>query len=191
MLLTPVGVVALVSLGLVIGLALAPLGLLYDDVGRVVTLMTTFWFFLTPVVYPLPARGVLYLNPVTPLLIASRARLGGRWYVSPGFFMVVGSALAGLAIVVWFWYRLARPHVVSRQLAMKAATSFPIVRWSRASERRRPVGVGPVQEILRRSQKSAGLRPARHRRRTVEPTDETRMASGPASSGRWTISRSR
>jgi lipopolysaccharide transport system permease protein len=113
MLLIPIGVAALVLLGFAIGLALAPLGLLYDDVGRVVMLATTFWFFLTPVVYPLPARGLLYLNPVAPLLIASRAWLLGRWHMSAGFFIVVASALAGLAIA-WFWYRLARPHVVSR-----------------------------------------------------------------------------
>lgn len=113
MLLIPAGVAALVLLGLAIGLALAPLGLLYDDVGRVIAMVTTFWFFLTPVIYPLPARGLLYLNPVAPLLIASRGWLLGRWHVPAGFFVVFVAALAGL-VVAWFWYRLARPHVVSR-----------------------------------------------------------------------------
>jgi len=111
--LIPLGVVALVLLGVAIGLALAPLGMLYDDVGRVITLVATFWFFLTPVVYPLPAQGLLHLNPVSPLLVASRAWLLGRWDMSAGFFIVLVGALVGL-VIAWLWYRLARPHIVSR-----------------------------------------------------------------------------
>lgn len=113
MLLIPVGVMALVLLGIAIGLALAPLGMLYDDVGRAVTLVTTLWFFLTPVIYPISAQGLLYLNPVAPLLITGRVWMLGRAHVSTEFFVVIAIAMAGL-LVAWFWYRLARPHVVSR-----------------------------------------------------------------------------
>ncbi|MES1972764.1 MAG: ABC transporter permease [Pseudomonadota bacterium] len=112
-LLIPVGVLALVLLGLAIGLALAPLGLLYDDVGRVTTLAMAFWFFLTPVIYPLPDSGLLLFNPVAPLLVASRAWLIGRWYGTFGFCIVLGGSIVAL-ILAWLWYRLARPHVVSR-----------------------------------------------------------------------------
>ncbi len=112
-LLLPFGVLALVLLGLAIGFALAPLGLLYEDVGRVIALATTFWFFLTPVIYPLPSSGALLYNPVAPLLIASRSWLTGGWNGTSGFCIVLGGSVVAL-ILAWFWYRLARPHVVSR-----------------------------------------------------------------------------
>jgi len=112
-LLLPFGVLALVTLGFAIGLALAPLGLLYDDIGRVLTLATAFWFFLTPVIYPLPTRGMLLFNPVAPLLVASRTWLVGRWYATPGFLSVIVGSVVAL-VLAWLWYRLARPHFVSR-----------------------------------------------------------------------------
>ncbi|CUS44114.1 MAG: ABC transporter permease [Pseudomonadota bacterium] len=113
MVLIPAGVVALVVFGLAIGLAVAPLGLLYDDIGRVIAMAMTFWFFLTPVIYPLPSFGPLRFNPVAPLLVTTRSWLLGWWGVSNGFLVIVGIALVGL-VAAWLWYRLARPHVVSR-----------------------------------------------------------------------------
>ncbi|MFL9457913.1 hypothetical protein AB0758_43680 [Tolypothrix bouteillei VB521301_2] len=55
---------------------LAPLGILYQDVSKGLTLITGFWLFLTPVVYPVPNEGtfglLVKLNPVTPLLVTAR-----------------------------------------------------------------------------------------------------------------------
>lgn len=111
-LLVPIGVAALVLLGLTLGLFAAPAGLLYDDVGRALTLLAGFWFFLTPVVYPTPARGLLRFNPVTPLVETTR-----QWLTSGAplgrFFAVTGGVAAAL-VVAWLIHRLARPHVVAR-----------------------------------------------------------------------------
>jgi lipopolysaccharide transport system permease protein len=52
LLLAPIGALSLVVLGLALGLLLAPLGMLYKDVGNTVAMMGTFWMLLTPVVYP-------------------------------------------------------------------------------------------------------------------------------------------
>ncbi|HEU0077798.1 MAG TPA: hypothetical protein VFQ76_09145, partial [Longimicrobiaceae bacterium] len=52
LLLAPLGVAALLLLGFSIGLLLAPVGLLYQDVSRGLVLATGIWFFLTPVIYP-------------------------------------------------------------------------------------------------------------------------------------------
>jgi lipopolysaccharide transport system permease protein len=111
-LLLPAGALALAVLGLAIGLLLTPAGMLYDDVARGVTLATTFGLFLTPVLYPLPAWGILRLNPVTPLLETSRSWLthGG---VGGGFLLVSLLGLVALAFA-WLVYRLARPHLVAR-----------------------------------------------------------------------------
>jgi lipopolysaccharide transport system permease protein len=111
-LLVPIGIVALALLGLTIGLFAAPIGLLYEDVGRALTMIAGFWFFLTPVVYPTAARGLLRFNPVTPLIETTRQWLTSGATIGP-FAAVTGGAAAAL-IVAWLFHRLARPHVVAR-----------------------------------------------------------------------------
>lgn len=112
LLLAPIGLLALILLGLALGLVLAPFGLLYDDVGRGLTLVIGFGFFLTPIIYPEPAGGLLRLNPVTPILSSTRS-----WLLSEPadhrFILIAGLTLAGL-VVSWLAYRIARPHLVAR-----------------------------------------------------------------------------
>ena len=111
-LLLPAGAACLVLLGLALGLFLAPIGLLYDDVGRGLTLVLGFWLFLSPVLYPLPADGIFALNPVAPLLDSTRAFLVGGG-MEDRFLLVTGLSLVGL-VIAWLCNRLARPHVVAR-----------------------------------------------------------------------------
>jgi lipopolysaccharide transport system permease protein len=116
--LAPLGLVVLLLLGLAIGLALVPLGLLYEDVGKALTLLTSFWFFLTPVVYPwpsdLPGTWLVSLNPVTPVLVTTRAWITGAPGAEPAQLAGVGIAAAALLFAAWIVYRLARPHLVAR-----------------------------------------------------------------------------
>jgi lipopolysaccharide transport system permease protein len=117
-LLAPLGVMALLVLGFSIGLLVTPVGLLYADVGRALTLATGVLFFLTPILYPLPAAGPASMlrvaNPVAPVLSTAREWLtGGALAPAPGFVPVAAASLAVLA-GAWIWYRLARPHLVSR-----------------------------------------------------------------------------
>ena len=112
-LLAPFGIAALTLLGLAIGTFLAPVGLLYDDVSRAITVVTGFWFFLTPVIYRAPADGILRFNPVTPLLDTTRAWLTSSAPIANGFVPVTAAA-AALLMFAWALLRLARPHVVER-----------------------------------------------------------------------------
>lgn len=113
LLLVPYGLTALLIFGLAIGLLLAPVGMLYDDVSRALLLVTGFLFFLTPIVYPTPSSGILLLNPVTPLLDTTRAWLLGGEALADGFSIVMAVALAML-FLAWMFERLARPHMVAR-----------------------------------------------------------------------------
>lgn len=113
MLLAPFGIAALLLFGLALGLLLAPLGLLYDDVSRAIAMVTSFLFFLTPVIYAKPTAGILRLNPITPLLDTTRAWLTSSTPRSSGFAIVTIASLVALAIA-WLLHRLARPHVVAR-----------------------------------------------------------------------------
>lgn len=110
--LVPLGLVALALLGMAIGLFAAPFGLLYGDVGRTMALATTFWFFLTPVVFAAPRHGLVRWNPVTPLLENTRAWLTSG-AVTNGFLLVFAAALLASGMA-WCFQRLARHHVVAR-----------------------------------------------------------------------------
>lgn len=116
--LAPVALIHLFMLGTFLGLLLAPIGALYEDFSRGLTLITGFWLFLTPVVYPVPNNGlfgsIVKLNPVTPLLVTTRELATTGVISNPqGFWIASLIAIVGL-LLAWIIYRLAMPFVVER-----------------------------------------------------------------------------
>jgi lipopolysaccharide transport system permease protein len=116
--LTPVALVHLILLGTLVGLLLAPLGVLYQDVSRSLNMIMGFWLFLTPVIYPVPTEGVfgalVAWNPVTPLLVTIRElATTGMLSNSAGFWVVSAGTLVGL-LLTWVGFRIAIPYVVER-----------------------------------------------------------------------------
>ena len=117
-LLVPVGVTVLIAFGVMVGLFLAPIGVLFQDIQYGVATLTTFWFFLTPVVYPPPTQGVAAVfirwNPVSPILLVTRdwCTTGTTLFLGP--FLVVSALTFVLITVGWLLYRLAMPHVIAR-----------------------------------------------------------------------------
>lgn len=116
--LAPVALIHLVMLGTFFGLLLAPLGALYSDISKGLTLAIGFWVFLTPVVYPVPSGGglaaLVQLNPVTPLLVATRELATTGVVSNPyGFWVASLIAMVGL-LLAWLIYRLAMPFVIER-----------------------------------------------------------------------------
>lgn len=114
--LVPLGLAALLGLGLALGWLVALLGLLYTDVANALGVGLNLWFLITPVVYALPVGYARFLNinPVTPLLLTTRHwLLAGAAAPTPGFWVV--SALTGMALFTnWLAYRLAQPHLIAR-----------------------------------------------------------------------------
>jgi lipopolysaccharide transport system permease protein len=118
LLLVPFGVLALLIVGLMFGMLLTPLGILYSDVGRGVLLIAGFWMLLTPVVYPSPKAGLgawlARWNPVSPVLQTAREWLELQPVTHLGAFLLV-TALAVLALLAgWVLYRLAMPILIER-----------------------------------------------------------------------------
>jgi lipopolysaccharide transport system permease protein len=116
--LMPVALIHLVLLGTFIGILLAPFGVLYQDISKGLNLITSFWLFLTPVVYPVPNHGtfgfLVKLNPVTPLLVTTRELATTGVISEPfGFWVVSGITVVGL-LLTWIVFRLAMPFVVER-----------------------------------------------------------------------------
>ena len=116
--LAPLGVAALIALGVAVGLVLAPLNLLYRDVSRVLFTFTTFWLFLSPVYFPPPEHGtmaaIVRLNPVTPLITGARALaltgdLGDAARALP---MALGTLL--LLLGAWVYARVALPVAIEQ-----------------------------------------------------------------------------
>ena len=112
------GVFQLVVLGAFFGLLIAPAGGIYQDVSKAVAVVTTAWFFITPVIYATPKQGafaaIVNLNPVTPLLTTTR-ELATSGIVSnfSGFVIVSILSLLGF-FITWMIFRLAIPYVIER-----------------------------------------------------------------------------
>jgi lipopolysaccharide transport system permease protein len=117
-LLTPVALIHLILLGTLVGVLLAPVGVLYQDVSKSLNMIMGFWLFLTPVIYPVPTEGLfgalVAWNPVTPLLTAIRELATVGNLSNPlGFWVVSGGTLVGL-LLTWVGFRIAIPYVVER-----------------------------------------------------------------------------
>lgn len=117
-LLFPIGLLSLILVGTVIGLALAPVGLLYADVGKAIPLLMQFLMYLTPVVFAMPKEGlpatVFQLNPLTPLILTARDWLTGLAPEYLGYFVVVNVVAFVLLLVFWVVFRLAMPILIER-----------------------------------------------------------------------------
>ena len=72
----PFGVLALIGMGIALGLLITPVAVLYHDVGQALPFVLYLWMFLTPVIYPAsatwPGSLLLLLNPVSPVLDTTR-----------------------------------------------------------------------------------------------------------------------
>jgi len=110
--------ILLIWLGLVIGLLLTPLGMLYNDVSSSVIIFTQFLFFITPVVYAVPTTYpyslLAFLNPVTPYLSAARNILVHGTTDNIGIMFVTTIFLTIFLFIGWYIYRLAMPVLIER-----------------------------------------------------------------------------
>jgi lipopolysaccharide transport system permease protein len=116
--LAPIGMLCLICLGLMVGVLLTPLGVLYKDIRESLVIIISMWFFLTPVVYSPPGGQVGKLlslvNPVTPLLVTTRTWMLTGPAADVGLFFTVSAVVVGLLLVGWLFYRIAMPHLVER-----------------------------------------------------------------------------
>ena len=119
--LAPLTILSVLLFGFTLGLLLVPLAMLYQDVGRGIGLMTTAWFFMTPVIYPpptqWPASLLSRLNPVSPLLITARETMTTGVVSQPWDYVVVVVLMLTALLIGWVMYRLAMPHMIARMSA--------------------------------------------------------------------------
>lgn len=119
--LAPLALIPLTCLGLTIGFLLIPFSVLFQDVVKGVTIATTYWFFLTPLVYPVPGPGLLRtlisVNPVTPLALTVRDVLIGEKFTYLDAFMWMSPLVIFTMIAAWFIAYLSMPFLIERMSA--------------------------------------------------------------------------
>jgi lipopolysaccharide transport system permease protein len=118
LLLLPLVLVMAVVFGTSLGLLITPIGLLYSDVSRLISMGLSLFMYVTPVVYGIPKTGIMKTimtyNPFTPFILTIRDVAVGS---SPEFLnYFIG--LTGLGIVLFFIglviYRVSIPVIVER-----------------------------------------------------------------------------
>jgi lipopolysaccharide transport system permease protein len=108
-LLAPVAVTLVFGAGL--GILLGTLNVFFRDVGQFTTIALQFWFWFTPIVYPLSAlpeelrRAVAY-NPLSPLVGAFQAvfvhaRMPDWFSLSVVSLIAVGMFVLGYMLFKW------------------------------------------------------------------------------------------
>lgn len=117
----PVGFGALIVLGTSLGVLAIPFGVLYRDLDSGIGMILRIWFFLTPVVYPVPkewpASLVVSLNPVSSVLALTRDLMTtAEWLHLPATVAVVAGALVML-LLCWILFRLSMPYLIERMSA--------------------------------------------------------------------------
>ena len=118
LLLFPVAIAGLLACGFCVGLALLPVGTLYGDVGRGISIVAQFWMLLTPVVYPARTTGLAgklaTWNPVAPLLTTARESLSGAAFTHLSPFIGISLAAALICFLGLFAFRLVMPILIER-----------------------------------------------------------------------------
>ena len=116
--LAPIGLLGLVALGTGVGILLAPINIIYRDVSRILMALTTFWFFLSPVYFPAPSGGgigtIMRINPVTPLLSATRDLALTGVVAHPVQLVLVSVATLLLLGIAWVYLRVALPIAIEQ-----------------------------------------------------------------------------
>ena len=121
LLLFPLALAALILVGFTIGLLLAPLGMLYGDVGRVLPILTQVAMYTAPVLFAMPKEGLVralfHLNFMTPVVLTARAWFTGSPSPMPLYFMGVLGASLVLLFFAWVVFRITMPAIIERMSA--------------------------------------------------------------------------
>lgn len=118
MLLFPVVFLGLILVGITVGLFLVPMGALYLDIGKILTMITPVWMILTPIIYPtpdsFPTNLLVYCNLASPALITARDYLTGA---DPQYLVYCWTMLVACLPIFLFGlilYRISIPILLER-----------------------------------------------------------------------------
>lgn len=118
LLLFPFAVLGALLMGTTLGLFITPLGLLYKDIGKIISFGMQFLMYATPVVYAVPKEGVMKTimewNPLTPIILTGRDLAVGTSPEYLSYFLIVIASCIPLFFVALLLYRVSIPVLVER-----------------------------------------------------------------------------
>lgn len=118
LLLFPIAILGAVLFGTTLGLFVTPLGLLYKDIGKIITFGLQFLMYVTPVVYAIPKTGIMHhlmtWNPITPLVLTARDLVVGINPEHVSYFIGVMLICIPLLFLGLIIYRISIPIIVER-----------------------------------------------------------------------------
>jgi len=114
----PLGLFAIGLAGFSIGLLLTPLGMLYQDVNRGLSIILPFFMYLTPTLYPAPQDGgiglIMRFNPIAVFITQTR-----NWFITqPTYdiqiFWIYTCMFALVFLIALVIYRISMPMIIER-----------------------------------------------------------------------------
>lgn len=121
LLLFPLTVFGAILFGTTIGLFITPIGMLYKDISKIITIGLGFLMYITPVVYVMPKEGIMrtimQYNPFTPLLVTTRDFVTGATPEYLSYFLILVLTCIPLFFLGLIFYRISIPIIVERMSA--------------------------------------------------------------------------
>jgi len=121
LLLFPFAIFGAILFGTTIGLFLTPIGMLYKDIAKMVTMGLSLLMYITPVVYTIPKEGVMKTvmewNPFTPFILTTRDFVVGAEPLYLFYFIGVLVVCIPLFFIGLLIYRISIPIIVERMSA--------------------------------------------------------------------------
>ena len=119
--LLPLAILGAILFGTTIGLFITPIGMLYSDIAKIISLGLRLLMYITPVVYAIPKDGILKrimeLNPFTPLILTARNFVTGTTPEYIAYFIGIIIVCIPLFFLGMLFYRISIPILVERMSA--------------------------------------------------------------------------
>lgn len=114
----PLAILGAILFGTTIGLFLTPIGMLYKDIAKIVTMGLSLLMYITPVVYAIPKDGIMKTimewNPFTPLILTTRDFVSGIEPIFLTYFVMILLVCLPLFFIGLLFYRISIPIIVER-----------------------------------------------------------------------------
>lgn len=121
LLLFPVAILGAILFGTTIGLFITPIGMLYKDIAKIISMGLKILMYVTPVVYAIPKDGIMKtimeINPFTPLILTARDFVIGATPEFLNYYIGIVLVCMPLFFVALLFYRISIPVIVERMSA--------------------------------------------------------------------------
>lgn len=118
LLLLPFAILGALLFGTTIGLFITPIGMLYNDVSKFISIGFRFLMFITPVLYAMPDQGIMRQlmewNPITPIILTARDMITGSQPDYLVYYLVIMLLCIPLFFLGLLSYRISIPIIVER-----------------------------------------------------------------------------